>query len=364
MRVLHVLEEIRESGAEIMLAVAASIWHEHGHELHAVSIGDRLGGFAGALTGSGYSVHHHPLPDRSLSSFRAFVAEHAFDVAHVHPERGNFWVCVAIRSAGVRTVVRSIHSVFDFTGPLRVERTVQRWLLHRLGVKMVSVAPSVTESERERFRNPTLQIDNWVDTDLFRPTPAEERIAIRQELGLPPGPAMVSVGHCSPVKNHAMLLEALSRIDDQERDWSYLHIGAEDEGHRERRLAERLGLTDRVRFLGRRSHDETARIVRACDLFLMPSLYEGQGLAALEGLAAGLPAVLTDVPGLRDLRGTAVNVYWTRPTVPDLVRTVDVAQTRAGGVTQGERWRAHEAVRSRFDVTIGAERYAELYGAP
>jgi glycosyltransferase involved in cell wall biosynthesis len=78
------------------------------------------------------------------------------------------------------------------------------------------------------------------------------------------------------------------------------HIGTENEIHtHEREAARTLGVWNRCRFLGKRN--DVARLLSASDVFVMPSLHEGLSIACIEALAMGLPAVVSDVEGLRDL---------------------------------------------------------------
>jgi glycosyltransferase involved in cell wall biosynthesis len=65
-------------------------------------------------------------------------------------------------------------------------------------------------------------------------------------------------------------------------------------------LAERLGITDNVRFCGRVSAQEKHRLMADAQALLMTSVREGWGLVVTEANACGTPAIVYDVPGLRD----------------------------------------------------------------
>jgi glycosyltransferase involved in cell wall biosynthesis len=64
-------------------------------------------------------------------------------------------------------------------------------------------------------------------------------------------------------------------------------------------LARSLGLAERVLFLGHR--DDVPALLASCDLFVLPSLYEGLPLSLLEAMASGRPAIATDVPGSNEV---------------------------------------------------------------
>ena len=221
-------------------------------------------------------------------------------MVHLHTERANVWFGLVALAARPQRKLRTIHSVFTFEGGLRRRRGFQRRLLRRLGVAHVACGPAVQRNERERFGLETLLVPSWYDSRTFRPATDGERRQARESLGIAADKTvLVTTATCGPVKNHAALLEALARLPARDRPL-YLHVGIEEEGYPERRVAESLGLTDDVRFLG--PVPDLGPIYAASDLFALPSLYEGFSVAALEALASGLPALFTDVGGLSDLR--------------------------------------------------------------
>ena len=101
---------------------------------------------------------------------------------------------------------------------------------------------------------------------------------------------MVTVAHLVPRKRHATVLRALARLEPARRP-EYLVIG--DGPCREplERLATELGVADRVRFAGQLANPEAVARAAACDLFVMPGVEEPFGVAFVEAMAAGLPAI-------------------------------------------------------------------------
>jgi glycosyltransferase involved in cell wall biosynthesis len=101
---------------------------------------------------------------------------------------------------------------------------------------------------------------------------------------------MVTVAHLVARKRHEVVLRALSMIDPARRP-EYLVIG---DGPRRRpleHLAAELGVSDRVRFLGQLPNPDAVARAAACDLFVMPGVEEPFGVAFVEAMAAGLPAI-------------------------------------------------------------------------
>jgi glycosyltransferase involved in cell wall biosynthesis len=271
-------------------------------------------------------------------------------VVHLHAERGNFWFALAALSAGA-AVVRTVHNVFQFHGPLRAERSAQRRILSSLGTVHVAVSASVAENELSCFGNTAQVVENWYDSAFSPPSP-QERATARAELGLDERRLVAaSVGNCSSVKRHGVVLEAMAHPMSP-ADLMYVHVGQEDEAHSERCLADRLGVEKRTRFLGL---DHPLKVLHAADVFVMPSSHEGVGIAAIEALATGLPAILADVPGLRDLATVGPAVTLTEATPEAFARALAAAE-------RGEHVRgAPRALRDRFGMGRGVAMYAAIY---
>jgi N-acetyl-alpha-D-glucosaminyl L-malate synthase BshA len=131
-------------------------------------------------------------------------------------------------------------------------------------------------------------IPNFVDTEMYRPAPRS------------PGRPLTVV--------HNSNFRPLKRVDDvirvfaqvrRARDCRLVLIGDGPERERVERMVHELGLGGDVRFLGEQLH--VAPILRECDVFLLPSVTESFGLAALEALASGVPVVATRAGGLPEV---------------------------------------------------------------
>lgn len=108
-------------------------------------------------------------------------------------------------------------------------------------------------------------------------------------------PRLACVASVTPRKGHDVLVRALSKIDDLEWrcDCAGSLIRAPDFVERVRSAVERLGLVERIRFLGELETVAVDEVYRRATLFVLPSHYEGYGMAFAEALARGLPVVGT-----------------------------------------------------------------------
>jgi glycosyltransferase involved in cell wall biosynthesis len=325
LKVLHVLNAIEFSGAEVMLRIAAPRFIASGITLHVLSTGEDVGAYARELANAGYAVHHIPF-GRSLSYFRNIyhlMVKHRFDVVHIHPERAFFWHALVAKIAGVRIVLRSVHNVFLFNGYLRFKRALQRWASsHLLGIEFISVGPSVAEVELKVFHNHTHLIRNWVDQTEFRPAKDEsERRELRGKYGFSPADVvLVSVGACTTQKNHAAIMYAVAEIQESDANIVYLHVGEGPLLQEEMETTKSTGVLECVRFIPQ------TRFVRdilvASDIFVMSSTHEGLSISSIEAMSCGLPIVAYDVYGLRDVVENGKTGFLTEPSPKALAESI------------------------------------------
>jgi D-inositol-3-phosphate glycosyltransferase len=160
-----------------------------------------------------------------------------------------------------------------------------------------------------------------VDTQVF--TADGDRRAVRRDLG--GGRLVLFVGRLQPLKAPDVAVRTLRALDsllpDDGVPTRLLIVGgASGNGHGTsdpaalRRLANDLGIADRVAVLAPRPHAELAAIYRAADVLVMPSRSESFGLVALEAQACGTPVVAADVGGLREVLAGGGGTVVSDPT--------------------------------------------------
>ncbi len=129
-------------------------------------------------------------------------------------------------------------------------------------------------------RSRTSVVYNGVDPDLFVPRnePADSE-------------TILSVGNLIPIKGHSALIKAFAEVSSTYPKLRLDIIGSGPELSRLEQLAHESGVGGRVNFLGRRSRFEVAKAMQSCEIFALPSRYEGLGCVYLEAMACGKPAI-------------------------------------------------------------------------
>ncbi len=180
---------------------------------------------------------------------------------------------------------------------MELERSsaMQLRLLSRGVGRYIAVSGAIAEELEQRFGWPGEKIEivyNAVDLDRFGGS--EE--ALRAELGGSAGtPLVLTAARLDRQKGHDVLFRAAAAVPEAR------FVLAGDGPLRGELEAEaaRLGLGERVLFLGRR--EDVPRLLAACDVFALPSLYEGSSLAVLEAMAARRAVVSSAIGGTAEL---------------------------------------------------------------
>lgn len=106
-----------------------------------------------------------------------------------------------------------------------------------------------------------------------------------------PDPTIVTVANLDPRKRHEDVIRACAALKSRLPSLSYLVIGDGPSRDKLEGLAHELGLDGQVRFTGQLDHGEALQLARRCHLFVMPSVDEAFGVAYIEAMAGGLPAI-------------------------------------------------------------------------
>ncbi|RME89348.1 MAG: glycosyltransferase family 1 protein, partial [Anaerolineae bacterium] len=138
--------------------------------------------------------------------------------------------------------------------------------------------------------------------DIEPETISTSRQWLYETFGLPPDSTVcIAVGRLVPVKGYDVLVQAMHRIGDRVPQLTCLIIGSGESEATLRKQIQRAGLEKRVRLAGYRERQTVLAALKASDIFVMPSRYEGTPIALLEAAALGLPILATDRGGIPEL---------------------------------------------------------------
>ena len=300
-RVLEVLATLKRAGAEQVAVSLASRLDKDRFETGVVSLYDAFpGGLESALAEAGVRVRHlgkrRGLDPRMYSRLYTVLREFRPGVLHTHSYVMRYTFPAGLL-ARVPAMVHTVHNLAgNEVGPFG--RMVHR-VAYRRGVKPVAVAAEVALSFRSTYGfDPAATIPNGIDVDrMYRP---EARKPWRAAHGFAGSDVLiVSVARLDPQKNTLGLIEAFARGCAADSRCHLLLAGGGSLQEQAKELAARMSISGQVHLLGVRA--DVPELLSASDLFALASHWEGNPIAVIEAMAAGLPVVATAVGGVPDL---------------------------------------------------------------
>lgn len=314
MKIIHILHELKYSGAEIMYVDAASLFQKKGCELTVVATANNLGEYAIQFQKAGYSVLHLPYPVKPFSfrkikygySFLKLLKTEKYEVIHNHSSATYWLMALCAWLAQIKSVY-TFHSIFETHWYSKPLHKLQRYTAkHWFGCRFQAISDSVHDNELNVFNNKTTKIYNWFGNKRFYPALEVEKQELRRELKIPHDSLVfITVGGCSEIKRHTDIVRALPLLINKLPNCIYLHLGEGQEEESEKELAKQLGVFDCIRFCG--NHQDVRKYLVVSDFYLMTSKHEGISITTVEAMVCKIPAILYDVPGLRDFNRDTEN---------------------------------------------------------
>lgn len=270
---------------------------------------ERIAKMKAELEDMGCRVFHVPVPRKitalgamwkSFRQTKTLMNEQGYDLVHCHTPIGSVICRLANRCGkhyGRTKMIYTAHGFHFFKGaPLK------NWLLYypveKLCARFTDVLITINQEDydlaRRKMKAGRVEYVPGVGVDLekFKQT-QEPRIFKRKELGIGEEEiVLMSVGELNQNKNHETVIRAMKN-----QDVYYMIAGIGGLREYLQTVADELGLQERVKFLGYRT--DIAELYNAADVCVFPSIREGLGLAAIEGMACGLPLIVSDNRGSR-----------------------------------------------------------------
>jgi glycosyltransferase involved in cell wall biosynthesis len=180
----------------------------------------------------------------------------------------------------------------------------------------------------------------------------------RRRYGIPVNcTLLVSVGRNHPKKGFEIGVEALSKLKKKNINIAYLIIGRDMNIIREK--AKSLGVSDILFTPGQLREKEVADLFQASDIYVSPSLIESFGITTIEAMSAGLPCVVSDIEGSRDIVSSKFGVLVEPGDAKELSDTIRrLLKNRTYLEKMGEEARIES---KKYDWSIIVKMYEEVY---
>lgn len=363
-RVAFCLDSFAIGGTELNAVRTAEALDPTRIELHVIHL-QTQGPLRNRYEKLGIRMLHFPIrnlysPSTAAQGLRLARQLRAWDidVLHSHDIYSNIFAVPWARAMGNCAVIASRRWMYE--APRRALVPLNRMgclFANRIVANSPGVCRLLVRDEGVSERK-VVELPNFLSPEAFALDGESERAACRAAWGVPPGAFVVGiVARLSPVKNHALLLEAAGQLD------SRFHLVIIGDGPSRANLeaqAARLGIATRVHFTG--EVVSSRNLHQHFDVSVLCSSSEGFPNSLIEAMAAARPVVATPVGGVVDAVTSEVNGLLVPVGNPEALavalRRLQAEPSLAARL--GERGR--EDVRRRYDRSVVIGRLSDLYG--
>lgn len=255
-----------------------------------------------------------PLRKNNLHVYRDLkniIDTEQYEVIHCHTPMGGAIGRLAARSSREKgtKVIYTAHGFHFFKGAPLVNwlayYPAERWLARYTDVLITINKEDYESAKKFKANRIEYVLGVGIDADKFKTIEVNKQEK-RKSIGIDEDDfMMISVGELNKNKNHQVIIKAISRIKNKKIKYVICGQGPLETELKE--LAGELGVEQQVKFLGFRK--DVPDLMKVADLFAFPSFREGLSLSLMEAMAAGLPLVVTDCRGNRDLVTDNENGY-------------------------------------------------------
>lgn len=312
MNILYLTNHLNTGGISSYVITLAKGFKNKGHNVYIACGGGEL-----VETLKNEGINYIPIPIKtkaeinpkiliSLFLLRKVIREKNIEIVHANTRVTQVLAC-SIRKFIHRPFISTCHGFF--------KKRLFRRIAPCWGSKVIAISQQVKEHLAVDFglKEEDIRIvHNGIDLARFDTFSADARRLAQEKFGITTGPVIGIIARLSDVKGHKFLLEALPRALAQFPDAKLLIIGDGRQKHGLLKLSRELKIEKNCIFLP--TIDDTRQALGAMDLFVMPSLKEGLGLALMEAMACGLAVIGSDVGGIKTLLSGGKNGLLVPPS--------------------------------------------------
>ncbi len=285
------------------------------------------------------------------------IRERDIDIVHTHLYHANMYGRAAASKAGVPVVVTE-HNVYL---KYKLKRKLINRFLARNTARIIAVSGAVREYVIGRDSLDPDKVEvvyNGIELDRFDSSLTKNEA--RSETGLPENiPIIGSVARLTEQKGHIYLIRAMKGILQKIPEAKLVLAGDGPLAKELKDEADSLGITQSILFLGARR--DVPMLLQAFDLYVLPSVWEGLGIAVIEAMASALPVVVSNTGGLTELVSDGDN---GRLVEPKDVEGLSSAIVEILGDAEMKRLygsRSHALANEKFSVEAMVSTLTKIY---
>lgn len=288
---------------------------DQGYEVHVASNGENQIPYTDVKYNLGFD--RNPLKYDNFKVYRKLkkiIEENKYDIIHCHTPIGGAltrWAARKTRGEGTK-VLYTAHGFHFYDGASKVNWIVY-YNIEKFLSKYTDCLITINEEDfniakEKKFDAKELKLVNGVGIDLnkFKPQTAENKRLLRAEYGYDEDDfIMVYAAELSYRKHHDLIINAVSYLNNKIPKLKILFAGVGALEDEYKSLTKQLNLDDKIKFLGYRK--DVNKLMTLSDVAISSARQEGLPVNIMEAMAIGLPIIVTDCRGNRDLVKNNVN---------------------------------------------------------
>ena len=240
-----------------------------------------------------------------------------FDLIHAHFTWPSGYVGIKLKEKYNVPFVVTAHGYDIYDLPFRDEewRKKIEYVLNSANYVITVSNSNLEYIKKLDVKTPMEVIPNGFRPDLFYPKNLEE---CKKILELPSDKKIIlTVGNLVEIKGHKYLIEAMNEVVKHRKDVLCIMIGSGKSKNKLEKQIKKLELEDYVKLVGGKPHDKIPIWMNACDLFVLPSLSEGNPTVMFECFGCGKPFIGTKVGGIAEIITSEDYGFLVEPANPE-----------------------------------------------
>ncbi len=311
-RILHIVSSMERGGAETLIMNIYRNLDRSKVQFDFISHSNKQGDFEQEIMGLGGRIFKIPSlgqlgPFAYIKELVKIMSANSFIAVHSHTDFQGGFPALAAKICGIKKRICHSHSTNWHKGNRYLEKVMLKILQSIIKFSATDYCSCSEEAAEFLFGENMLNdgkvsiLKNGIDITQFSSLKTNFKKSVFDELRLPGNARVLGhVGRFSDSKNHIFILKILKKLVEEDNCFVALLIGEGPLKESIEKEAQRLGILKNIRLLGVR--EDIPRLMKAFDVFLFPSQFEGFGIVALEAQCAGTPCVISNtVPKTTDM---------------------------------------------------------------
>lgn len=365
MRVLRIVSELDFGGVEQVVALSVpALAKTEGVKIKIIVLGSG-GRISEKLVQNGHEVlilnKETKIPNFGLVfQLKSIFEKEQVDVIHTQGAEANFHGLWAAELAGVKT---KVGEEIGLPNHHSYWRWIFRWV-YKKSEHVIAISEAVADKIITLGEVPRNKVKVIYNPSALKPSKLNQGksgLALPEIIADQNGFVFVTTCRLVPIKNLGRLIHCFGELvkSHPQKDFALWVIGDGIEKEKLKELTKELEISNRVRFLGFK--ESVHEYLKAADVFILPSLSEGSSVSLAEAMIAGLPSIVTEVGGAKEILGNSRSGVLVNPNSTDSILAAMQSLVDLSEEEREEMGQRAKIESKRFSIEVHVEDLLAVY---